>query len=83
MFRRKKLKGLYRAVFGSHAGEEVLGDIYKKSGLMQSSFAGTPQEIAFNEGKRYIGLYIAGLMNDDYEKVTQAIIKNLETNSYE
>jgi hypothetical protein len=61
--RRARIGALYREVFGTAAGEKVLADLLKETGLLQvSSVAGDPHMTHFNDGKRAIGLHVVERM---------------------
>lgn len=67
-FRRGSLPVHYAAVFGqqdgtvSPSGLVVLHDIVREGGVMTTSGGGTNEELQFAEGKRYLALYILGML---------------------
>lgn len=56
--RRIALGQDYRDIFLSAAGERVLKDLLRAAGMLETSLGGTPQQTAFNEGRRSIGLHV-------------------------
>ena len=55
----------YRNTFGGETGRRVLADILRRGGLMQSSCSTDPGAMAFQEGKRRLGLEIVETINRD------------------
>lgn len=52
------LQATYAAIFSSQAGQLVLEDILMYSGVVSINNPGDATTMAFNEGRRAIGLYI-------------------------
>jgi len=54
----------YKAIFAGDIGQHVLGDILQQCGTdVQSFVPGSPDETAFNEGRRRVGNYIEKMLN--------------------
>lgn len=77
--RRAQLLVDYRQVFGGEAGQRVLADILQRCGIAQSTFAaGVPDQTAFNEGRRRVGLEIIETLNRDPD-AARALLQTGET----
>jgi hypothetical protein len=56
----------YRACFETPSGQTVLADILKRCGLVQDSFVpGSPDQTAYQAGRRRVGLEIVETINAD------------------
>lgn len=62
----KKLASLYKQVFTTPAGKEVLKDLITFCRLYQPTFSSQdPHQTAFNEGMRRVGLRIINFVEKD------------------
>ncbi len=64
-----RLRADYRKTFGTAAGKHVLMDLYKNCHGMRSTFprSGQSLELALNEGKRWVLLYIVDKLKENDE----------------
>ena len=72
------LMSKYQKVFNSPEGKEVLEDIFKDSGMMDSSYNGNANDTMFNEGRRSVCLRILKFITTDHEKYMTLVTKTLE-----
>jgi len=56
--KEKRRKALYKEVFTSEAGEEVLHDIMRHNYVFNTTQSSDPLEMSFNEGRRAVVLAI-------------------------
>lgn len=56
--RQRKLLGAYREVFDAPAGRIVLLDLMRAGGVLSVSLGQTPQETAWNDGRRSLVLHV-------------------------
>mgnify|MGYP003150231288 CR=1 FL=1 len=56
--KEKRRKALYKEVFTSEAGEEVLHDIMRHNYVFNTTQSSDPLEMSFNEGRRAVILAI-------------------------
>ena len=62
----KKLRQMYKDVFGEYAGKQVLGDLEARCNWRASSYvAGDANATAFEEGKRAVILHIYNMMSEE------------------
>jgi hypothetical protein len=70
--RRKELEDL-RWLLGHPQGRRIAGRLLEEAGVFRSSFNHSGSLMAFNEGKRHMGLYLTGELieasADGYMKV--------------
>ena len=84
--KEKQKKALYKEVFNSEAGQEVLHDIMRHNYVFNSTQASDPMEMVFAEGRRAVVLAImhnlqkspAELMEDQAEIYGRISIDNRE-----
>ena len=56
--KEKRRKALYKEVFNSEAGQEVLHDIMRHNYVFNTTQSSDPLEMSFNEGRRAVVLAI-------------------------
>jgi hypothetical protein len=62
--KRKKVKDDYRAVFFSDEGKAVLLDLLQYTGVIRPVYCkGDPEQSAFNEGGRAVGLMLLDVLD--------------------
>lgn len=75
---QRKIITAYKEVFRTDRGKIVLQDLFDKCGLMKLSFfKDNPTVTAYNEGRRSIAVFIAGLL-----KLTTEDLDKLEKGSF-
>lgn len=72
---RARLTDLYRHAFSGPLGEEVLLDLMKNHGMMDSTFEEAATKAAFKEGERFVVLRILKMINTDPKKLMERIEK--------
>lgn len=78
--RKIDLISLYKEVFESDAGQQVLHDLMKSTLFFQTTFDSNPTVAAFNEGKRAMISDILNVLNKDPNKLYEQIRKQEEIN---
>lgn len=68
----------YQIVFGSEAGQKVLWDLMKYSGMLQSPIELNPNEVLFKEGKQDMVRHILNKTKVDIKKLEDKITKGLK-----
>ena len=68
--------GLYKRVFNSEHGQQVIKDIEKACYVKNTTFSNEALEMAYREGMRSVALHIRTLMELDTEEMRNAISKN-------
>ena len=61
-FKRGSLASHYRTAFDSPSGRIVLHDLVRQGGVMVTHGGSDTDGLQFEEGKRYIALYILGML---------------------
>ncbi len=78
---RLKLHQSYQAVFAQPQGREVLHDLLREAGMFSTSQTTDPYQTAFNEGKRYIALFVLNrLRMDNLDHVQQLLMEKARDN---
>lgn len=63
---------LYKTLFSSETGKEVLGDLERQCYLGISSYDDNALTMAFREGRRSVVLDIKRLLNTEFKEETEA-----------
>ena len=72
---------LYKKIFGTPEGLEVLGFLATESGAYGMSFVqGDPYATAFNEGKRQMYSHIIGVIGQNEDLLRRAVQQEQEAN---
>lgn len=73
---RTAVKKAWRKVAETDAGQVVIEDLYNATRMMHNSYTGTketPEQVAYREGARSVGLMVWTALNHDEEKVAEML----------
>lgn len=62
---RLRIHQSYQTVFEQPQGRDVLHDLLREAGMFSTSQTHDPHKTAFNEGKRYIALFVLNRLRMD------------------
>lgn len=71
----KKRHSIYKDVFGSEVGRQVLLDLCKEGSVLRPTFDLNPNAAAFNEGRRAMILWILKYTNTDPAQLYAEMIR--------
>ncbi len=78
---RLRLHQSYQAIFEQPQGREVLHDLLREAGMFSTSQTTNPHQTAFNEGKRFIALFVLNrLRMDNLDHVQQLLMEKARDN---
>lgn len=72
----KKRHSVYRDVFSSDVGKEVLLDLCKEASVLKPTFDLNPYASAYNEGRRAMALFILKYVNQDPHMLYAEMIRH-------
>lgn len=70
-----KLIAQYQELFKTDDGKVVLQDLLKETGVFHSSYSDEPYAMAFNEGKRSVGLRLMKVLKMNTQKLNAILAK--------
>jgi hypothetical protein len=66
---------LYKRVFDSEDGKAVLKDLEKRCFINHTTFSESPEQMAFNEGRRSIYMLIKNILDKDIKDILEELTK--------
>jgi len=70
-----KLIAQYQELFKTDHGKIILKDLLKETGVFHGSYSDSPQAMAYNEGKRSVGLRLIQILKMDHQKLNAILAK--------